>query len=87
MNVSFPAAPDAKAEALGKSESDYIERFTKTTSTIIIVNGVPYIIILEYGHSKQAPQGFVRITMRQLAFGMKTYLKGYAKDVFGRHAK
>ena len=34
---------------------------------IEIVNGVPYAIYLEYGHSKKAPYGMVRISMRELS--------------------
>jgi len=29
-------------------------------NTAIIINAVPYIIYLEYGHSQQAPNGMVR---------------------------
>ncbi|WP_174450048.1 HK97 gp10 family phage protein [Azospirillum baldaniorum] len=31
--------------------------------TILIANGAAYIKRLEYGHSAQAPEGFVRVTM------------------------
>lgn len=31
--------------------------------TIFITNSLPYSLALEYGHSKQAPGGFVRITV------------------------
>lgn len=33
---------------------------------IEIINGVKYILFLEYGRSKQAPQGMVRISMREM---------------------
>lgn len=35
----------------------------KAEETIYIQNNLPYINALEYGHSKQAPQGMVRLTM------------------------
>lgn len=35
-------------------------------SKIYITNGVPYIMPLEYGSSKQAPQGMVRVTLVSL---------------------
>ena len=31
-----------------------------------LINGVPYILFLEYGHSAQAPAGMVRISMRKM---------------------
>jgi hypothetical protein len=31
--------------------------------TAYIVNNLPYAVPLEYGHSKQAPQGMVRVTL------------------------
>ena len=34
---------------------------------IFIANGLPYILALEYGHSKQAPGGMVRLTLDQVA--------------------
>lgn len=37
--------------------------------TIYIVNNVPYIIPLEFGHSGQAPQGMVRLTAAELKAG------------------
>lgn len=35
-------------------------------SKIYITNGVPYIMQLEYGSSKQAPQGMLRVTLASL---------------------
>ena len=34
--------------------------------SIFICNNVPYSIVLEYGHSQQAPQGMVRTTMAEM---------------------
>jgi len=31
-----------------------------------LINGVPYILFLEYGSSLQAPAGMVRISMRKM---------------------
>lgn len=36
---------------------------------ITIINKVPYVIRLEYGHSRQAPFGMIRISMRELRKG------------------
>jgi hypothetical protein len=37
-----------------------------TEMTIYITNNVPYILALENGHSGQAPQGMVALTIREL---------------------
>lgn len=34
---------------------------------IFITNSLPYIVPLEYGHSKQAPAGMVRVTLAEIA--------------------
>lgn len=43
--------------------------------SIFITNSVPYIVPLEYGHSKQQPEGMVRVTMAEFP--------GMVKDVTG----
>lgn len=35
----------------------------KAGDTVYLANNLPYIVRLEYGHSKQAPQGMVRTTV------------------------
>ncbi|QHJ80235.1 MAG: hypothetical protein [Bacteriophage sp.] len=43
-----------------------LEKFkVGTTQVIYFVNNVPYAIPLEYGHSKQAPNGMVRIAVME----------------------
>lgn len=43
-----------------------LERFkVGTTQTIYFANNVPYAVPLEYGHSKQAPNGMVRIAVME----------------------
>lgn len=49
--------PGRFKESFGNLNDQFIE----------IVNGVPYIVRLEFGHSKQAPSGMVRITFREMA--------------------
>lgn len=34
-----------------------------------IINGVEYLIFLEYGHSQQAPFGMIRLSMREIRKG------------------
>lgn len=39
-----------------------LTQFTRGTRAIYLSNTVPYATRLEFGHSKQAPQGMIRIT-------------------------
>lgn len=41
-----------------------------------ITNSLPYARPLEYGHSKQAPNGMVRLTVVELPNLIKTYAEG-----------
>ena len=53
--------------ALGKGEGSYTQSLTGKLKWIELVNGVNYIIFLEYGSSQQAPYGMVRLSMRELS--------------------
>jgi hypothetical protein len=53
---------DTGAIAEGKARGDYRE----TRQYIDLINGVHYVIYLEYGHSTQAPFGMVRYNMRRM---------------------
>lgn len=72
--ISSGKAKGKKTDDLVKSVSDGYKKGqlnthlgpTVTDKWIEIVNGVEYIIFLEYGHSRQAPHGMVRISMREL---------------------
>lgn len=65
-------APD-----IGESEPDSVEATISAGTGVIsganpfgviyISNGLPYIQALEFGHSKQAPAGMVRLTLDQVA--------------------
>jgi len=51
----------------GQGEGSYTEHLGKYMNKWVeIVNGVSYIIFLEYGSSRQAPYGMVRVSMREL---------------------
>ena len=54
----------AAAESInrGVTAIDSVKQF----STISIANNLPYIGVLEYGGSKQAPEGMVRVTLSEL---------------------
>lgn len=55
----------------GGGEGERVEITGKDSFTIEITNRVHYIVYLEYGHSKQAPQGFVRVTINKMAQKIK----------------
>ena len=65
---------------VGSPATDEIDRLDKSGSTVMaevkqnvpkagnvvwLANNVPYIRALEYGHSKQAPEGMVRIAVAE----------------------
>ena len=49
---------------------------TEADGYIYWTNGVDYIRALEYGHSKQAPRGMVRITLAELPAKARAALNG-----------
>jgi len=50
----------------GKRQGKYKAKLTGTKKYIEMVNAVGHIVFLEYGWSKQAPLGMVRISMRKM---------------------
>ena len=54
----------------------------KAGQSVWILNGAHYIKWLEYGHSGQAPAGFVRLTLRH----GQQILDQAARDIFGSNA-
>lgn len=64
-----PIADPLPGSARGKSEGGFREDLRGRDQFVEITNGVPYIVPLEYGHSKQAPAGMVRVTMRTIRAG------------------
>ena len=58
--------PDMAAFAEGVSQGRFLEDFTGSEQSIAIINGVRYIVLLEFGSSRQAPSGMVRVTFREI---------------------
>lgn len=57
--------------SIGKKEGRYYQKLGEGVNNkgIKMINGVKYILFLEYGHSKkQAPYGMVRISMRKMRY-------------------
>lgn len=56
--------------AKGRAEGSFELFETRDKAGVRIRNGVPYIVPLEYGHSDQRPEGFVRVTLRRMRTGI-----------------
>lgn len=69
LNFNFDRGVKKKKNqvSMGMKEGSFIDatknRFDKF---VMLINGVNYIVFLEYGHSGQAPAGMVRISMRKM---------------------
>ena len=60
-------AKEASAEqAQGITEGSFKTKFSGVDQFIEIINGVSYIVFLEFGSSDQAPGGMMRITFREM---------------------
>lgn len=68
-NIAFGAPDESTSQATDKSGGQAINRVRAQLAgfnepvDIYLTNSLPYAIPLEYGSSKQAPQGMVRITV------------------------
>lgn len=58
---------DHGEQEAGRRMSSYRETKRNGVAGIELVNGVPHIVYLELGSSDQAPSGFVRLTLREMA--------------------
>ena len=69
LGKSFDFESKLKSESKveeGKQKGRYRENLTGSKKYIEMVNAVDYIMYLEYGWSKSAPMGMVRISMRKM---------------------
>lgn len=79
--VAVRPVGDHTAEDLAKL-STYT---TVGTGTIIIANGAVYIKKLEYeGHSQQAPEGMVRVSLADVQTQINLIMQAAAKEAAGR---
>lgn len=56
---------DDPSGTIAMSKADAAALQLKVGQAIYLVNNLPYARALEYGHSKQAPSGMVRVTVRR----------------------
>lgn len=68
VGTNRPSAVDSSASRNGSPSLARSAEFASTLKAggvFYIANNVPYIMALEYGSSKQAPQGMARITVER----------------------
>lgn len=58
-----------------------VEKWTKDWIVVDMWNEVHYIIFLEYGWSKQAPMGMMRVTLEEMAHRIRRGRKLTTKDL------
>lgn len=63
---SSPSSPQASEVTLSRGDGN---------KTIYITNSLPYIHTLEDGHSTQAPNGMVSLTLSELAAGIRNVIR------------
>lgn len=63
---SAEVAPKGRHTAKGKVTATFSDPF----ENVWIVNNLPYIFALEFGHSKQAPKGMVRVALSNVEAGI-----------------
>lgn len=64
--VFGPAGSDRSAISDGRRRGKTGTEKGRASAVRWIVNGVDYIVFLEYGSSDQAPGGFIRVSLEQL---------------------
>lgn len=73
QQISFNSLPSGSVMDFDKKGNATIRKGKATLAafnlgdTIFLYNNVEYIIPLEYGHSKQAPNGMFRISFEEMA--------------------
>jgi len=76
FNFSSGASVKSKEVERGKREGAFKNRLKSFVGEkyVELINGVPYILFLEFGSSLQAPAGMVRISMRKMTGRMPKML-------------
>ncbi len=79
---------DPEEVAKGKREGGFRDKLkSRFTPYVELINGVPYIIYLEYGWSQSAPAGMLRVSMREMRgelpkYMSREYIKNWKKFKF-----
>lgn len=82
FNFDSGVNTDSNGVSVGKKEGRFVDKTkARLNKWVELINIVKYIIFLEYGYSKQAPAGMVRISMRKMRGKMpKTLGKKFLKE-------
>ena len=76
LGVPKPGGGDSGAVAEGQSKGGFEDHLRdRKHPHVILINGVEYILGLEYGRSMQAPYGMVRVTLQGLTKTQSDELK------------
>lgn len=75
VNTDTGSAADGSGRsAMGRIATEIAN--WKAGQTIYLTNSLPYARALEYGHSKQAPQGMVRLTVMDFSQHIRRAVEG-----------
>lgn len=74
IDITTPTDRESKTGAFGEE----LPKLGKAIGDekIFISNNLPYIVALEYGHSKQAPNGMVGLTFIEIQSKIKELMRG-----------
>ena len=56
----------SEEQAQGLKEGSFRQNLKGSSQFIELINGVPYIVHLEFGSSRQAPAGMMRVTFKEM---------------------
>ena len=74
--VSAPVAGrNVTQEAIADGKKSASWKFNKSGQEIRVVNGVHYVVFLEFGSSKQARDGMLRKTMNQFRVKLQAHMR------------
>ena len=76
VKVPNPPPPPGKPHVSITPEGFGKKRATSTFISYTITNGVPYIVFLEMGSSKQQPTGFFRRNVQRIRRNLPAFFKG-----------
>jgi len=76
MVISAMTGGDRTGVAEGMEMGEYSDNFIGPNKYIEIINAVWYIVLLEFGRSSQAPDGMLRVTMREIRADIQYFLRG-----------
>lgn len=82
-DLELKGGSDSRIESREGPVIENINRLMDFKKTIYIYNNIPYIVYLEDGHSGQAPNGMVKVTLAEVAssFDRRIKFTGYVRRI------